>query len=572
MFIVEAGFTAILLTLALAAPHFAPLRLRRVRQLFTRLARRRWLAVLSVTASALLLRLVLLPVFPVPQPFVHDEFSYLLAGETFASGRLTNPTHPLWMHFESFHISHWPSYMSMYFPGQGVMLAAGKLLFGHPWFGVWLTTGLMCGAICWMLQAWLPPVWALGGGMIAVMRLGIFSYWMNSYWGGSLAALGGALVLGALPRLMRRPRAASALVLGCGFAILAVTRPYEGLWLSLPVIFVLGQAAWEAAAGRGPAPQMKLAFLGQVAAPLAAVLLAMGYYNWRVFGSPWTLPYQINRNTYAQAQVFLWQKPHPEPPYRHKEFRDFYVSMELAEFQETRTVRGYLNGIAKKFGIMAFFFFGIVLIIPLAMLPWALADRRIRFLVLCGAVFLFGLCLNAWFFPHYAAPATAIVYAVLIQCMRHLRAWRPAMANMIPALCILLVVIRLLAGPLNLTISRWPSMWYGTEGLGLPRWRIASELHARPGRHLAIVRYAPAHNPVDDWVYNEPDIDASRIAWAREMSPEENAKLMAYFGDRAVWLVEPDAMPPRISRQSAPYGRGSVTVSEPRPQEAVALR
>jgi hypothetical protein len=50
-----------------------------------------------------------------------------------------------------------------------------------------------------------------------------------------------------------------------------------------------------------------------------------------------------------------------------------------------------------------------------------------------------------------------------------------------------------------------------------------------------------------EWVYNAADIDAAKVVWAREMSPDRNRELMTYFSNRKVWLVEPDCTPVRVS-------------------------
>ncbi len=568
-FLLEAEFavTTIAVTLAFVWPKVGAGFFGRLEQWSGRLAENEGWAAAGTGLAVILLRAALLPLFPIPLPFVPDDFSFLLASDTFVHGRLTNPTPAMWTHFESIHITMQPTYQSMYFPGQGLLFAAGQVLFHQPWLAALAMDGLMCAALVWMLQGWLPRRWALVGGVIAVLRLGLFSYWINTYHGAALlSGFGGALVLGSLPRLMKTGRFRYGLSTSMGIAILVLTRPYEGLLMCLPVGVALGY--WAMKKGRQGKNRPPLGMLARRAVvPMLVICAAvawLGYYDYRAFGNPLTLPYTIDRQTYAIAPYYVWQQQRPEPVYRHAVMREFYEITELPMYPRVHSLTGYLPWTIVKAAFTVLFFAGLSLLPPLFMLRRVFLDRRIRFLVVCLLVVAAGMAIEIFLIPYYVAPFTAAIYAVGLQMMRHLRVWKMgnspvglAIVRLTIAACVMMAGVRVIAEPMHLGPPEWDPgnwnlTWFGPQHFGTERADMETWLDRQPGQQLVIVRYSADHNPYDEWVYNGADIDGSKVVWAREMDAADNVELTQYYRGRRVWLVEPDAIPARISPYPTP--------------------
>jgi hypothetical protein len=187
-----------------------------------------------------------------------------------------------------------------------------------------------------------------------------------------------------------------------------------------------------------------------------------------------------------------------------------------------------------------------------------------RFLLWAAAVLMIGLAVEVFFLPHYAAPMTALILAIVLMSMRRLRAWhwkgKPAglfLARTVPVLCGLMVLLRAAAVPLHIPLTPdWPATWYNLPQVQTARARIVNELHAAIGQHLVFVRYRPGVRYEYDWVYNDADIDRSRIVWARDMGPARNAELMQYYPERRAWFVEPDEPRPSLNPDQDPAPTG----------------
>jgi hypothetical protein len=534
----------------------------------------------------------------IPEPLVHDEFSYLLGADTFAHGRLTNPSPPLPEFFEAPHVLVVPSYASKYPPGQALVLAVGQVLTGRPIWGVWLSCGLFAASLCWMLQAWCARQWALAVTVLTIMTLGLGTYWAQSYWGGMPAASGAALLFGGLLRILRIPRVVPGVLMGLGVVVLANTRPYEGLLSSLPAVVIF--AKWLLFDRRSALSERLVKVLVPASLVLAVGVASMVIYNHAVTGDAETSPYVLHNGQYLRHGVFVFSgahEPRRRPADRVSEIYRYYEAAAegadgRAGIAATNVSIRFFAAIGTPFGLVEGrlapgylgAFLWILVLLPRSRLPsrsaivviallaglaecvllwwwptlylpvfaaivvtlWIvntldlLAHGRqgtLRLLVAAVVIVVLGESLVWWWWRHYSAPIVPLVLALAAGSAQRLaRRTRVASVLGVGTLVMALLVVHVLMVFLSASVNG--RIAHADRGSLPQRASIVNQLERQAGRHLVFVRYEKDFPVDDEWVYNAADLTGAKVIFAHDLGDERNGELMATNPGRAAWLVK----------------------------------
>jgi len=371
-----------------------------------------------------------------------------------------------------------------------------------------------------------------------------------------MAALGGALVFGALPRVTRRvgrvrcfhtnSMLGASMLLALGMVILATTRPFEGCVICLPVAAVflhwllsqrgrpLRYALWHAVA---PC----VVILGVA----AAITL---FYQYRVTGHALESPYDVAIQQIHVSRPFVFQKPMPTPHYDHLEMRLVYVHYAAQTANKMHDPYGFLETLKDRISWYWQFFVGPLMTLPLFASLMVLRDRRLRLVWIAVILLAVAVLIENWIQVHYLAPGFCLFVLLLLQGARRVKALHlgryaagARLVRALPVVCVLLLGLRIFAFAETDDVvgTHWPPNWaYSTPRI-YDRERIEDSLNATQGQHLVLVRYRyPFHSYHRELVFNGADLAGSKILWARSMDARQNCTFVQAYRERKLWIVD----------------------------------
>jgi hypothetical protein len=440
----------------------------------------------------------------IPAPAINDEFAYLLTGDTFAHFRLTNQSHPLKDHFETFQVFFEPTYQAKYPPGQGFFLALGQIICGYPIVGIWLSYALGTLSLFWMLLSILPASWALLGSLIYTFNPNCLEWWGQSYWGGCVAFIGGTLLFGSLFRCKSGISFKKCSLYGCGIFILANSRPVEGfltVLVSIPLLWYRLRSQRKKKKNNG--------YITIKVVPLVFSLFLVFFwflfYNYHLTGNP--LKWHYLNVTY--------EKDIASPPI------------------------SFLN---KLYRFWIFFIGPFLSFSLIALLRKGINSQILYSIIACIPLICFSLFFSrAW--PHYFAPISGLLFLILIYNLYQVHTWESKTKFNGRKISWLILILYFGSS----------FLWYANTLLKkpMPQWneyraKIIEICNKKEKKDLILVHYNKNHVKHFEWVYNEADIDNADVIWARDLGIAKNKKLFSYYKNRQKWVLYADSLPPKL--------------------------
>jgi hypothetical protein len=478
-----------------------------------------------------------------PLAYGHDEFSRLLGADTFAHGRLANPPAPFPEHLLSPHILLRPTYASKYFPAEALVFAVGQRLLGDPAHGVWLSCAIAAMALYWMLFRLVGPRPALLGTTLMILTMGSRTYWAQGYWSAMLPFAGGALVMSALGSPRRGGAVTNAGLVGLGAAALSLSRPFEGLLLTvsvLPAALLLGERPLRARLK----PTVCLAF----SLPIVTAVGFQLVLDHAVTGSAWRTPYQEHQRRYAPVPNFGPSRPAASLPAPTEPLNPRVAAFEVGYTQQLFEHSTLRWRVEKTLDAVRFLpnrltgespYTGVPLLLVFGSAPWLIHRRRLRLLLSIGALVLVGR-LFTWNHgrPDYLALLAPIFYLALVDGARILGtlrvSHRRAGRRFRPRWLVLATGIGWLAA-LPTAGSYVMHSRMSTGIFPYDRERMIELLKRRPGRDLLLVSYADDYPIQVEWVYDAARPDQQQVLLVHDLGPLANAPLLEHYCDRLVW-------------------------------------
>lgn len=263
----------------------------------------------------------------------------------------------------------------------------------------------------------------------------------------------------------------------------------------------------------------------------------MGHYNHRTTGNPLLLPHLLNERTYSPLPLFIGQKPKPGLVFRDPVFEKFFqVTEKEYRYQDTKTVAGVIGLEAERFGGDWLFYVGPALSFPVLLgLFLSITKPGLRIVAAVALSTAIALALCIYSMPHYASPATIVVYVLAIEGLRYLWQQRnDGERAFVVAVCLAVVVA-------SLTRQTGSAAINSTFALPNARKLVAQQLEDKPGKQLVLVSYnLDQHYPGNELVHNGAEFSAEKILWARSKGHENDLDLCQDYSDRTFWSVRTD--------------------------------